>query len=200
MRLLRDAVDDTLDLVDLGLALGDVLTESLTSGDGLRARDTDGLGNLVTSEPLALVIVEETSDGLDTSANLALLLRIGGLPLGVTGVKPRDVLGGQGVHLVGDMGVKHVLEILTSGDGVGSHDVSFLASCAYCVGRNPKSCHQILTPFSDGKAFQWSLSLSHFLYLLYHKILDLSRVFFEIFYFFSCGLGVFLSPSGYNIP
>ena len=63
----------------------------------------------------------------------------------------------------------------------------------------PKLCHQILTPFSDGKAFQWSLSLSHFLYLLYHKILDLSRVFFEIFYFFSCGLGVVSFPFLYII-
>ena len=130
MRLLREGVDDALGLVDLGLALGDILTESLARGDGLRARDTDGLGNLVTSEPLALMTVEEALDGLDTSANLALLLGIGGLPLGVASVKPRDVLGGQGVHLVGDVGVKHVLEILTSGDGVGSHGVSFLASCA----------------------------------------------------------------------
>ena len=130
MRLLRDAVDNALGLIDLGLALSDVLTESLARGNRLRARDADGLGNLVTSEPLALVGIEEVPDGLDTSANLALLLGIGGLALGVASVKPRDVLGGLSVHLVGDVGVKHVLEILTSGDGGVSHDFSFLASCA----------------------------------------------------------------------
>jgi len=123
MRLLRKGVDDALGLVDLGLALGDVLTESLTSGSHLRARDADGLGNLVTSEPLALVTVEEALNGLDTSANLALLLGIGGLPLGITGIKPRDVLGGQSVHLIGDVSVKHGLEVLTSGDVGVSHDV-----------------------------------------------------------------------------
>ena len=131
MRLLRKGVDNALGLVNLGLALGDAVTKGLASGSHLRTRDTEGLGNLVTSEPLALVGIEEALDGLDTSANLALLLGVTRLALLVARVKRGQEGLRLGSDLIGEVrGDDGVVELASSD---GGHNASFLRVCAMAL-------------------------------------------------------------------
>ena len=134
---LGQSVHHAARLVNLDFGLVHGVTQSLASGRHRRAADADSFGNLVTGEALALVLGQELKHTLAPSRDFALLLAVGALALLVAGVQPSDVLGGQRVHLSGQVGVKHVLEILPGGDGVGGHGFSFLASCAYGVGRHP---------------------------------------------------------------
>ena len=127
----RDGVHHALGLVDLDLGLLHALTKSLAGGGHLTGGQTSSFRDGITGEH-ALVGLQEAEDSAAAVGSFLLLLAVGALALLVAGIKASNQLGGGGVHLIGQVGVKNGLEVLASG-----HGFSFLRFMRSAVGRYP---------------------------------------------------------------
>ena len=115
--------------LDLDLVGMTVAHEERKGRTSLTNRKTDVLGDVLSQTRSR---VEERKDGGTTLDNLTLLLAVRGLALLVAlveGLKQRLRLAR---HSIRDVGVNDSSEELTSGNGIGGHNVSFLRYALRC--------------------------------------------------------------------